>query len=49
MNKVSVIIPVFIAMPFLKETVTSVFEQSHTNIEMIAFDDSPTDWFLEYL
>lgn len=46
---VSVIIPVFNAMPFLKETLASVCEQSYTNIEIIAIDDGSTDGSLEYL
>jgi glycosyltransferase involved in cell wall biosynthesis len=49
MNKVSVIIPIYNAMPFLKETLASLNKQSYQNLEIIAIDDGSTDGSLEYL
>ncbi|MBP1839110.1 glycosyltransferase family 2 protein [Formosa algae] len=41
--KVSVVIPLYNASTFLKETIDSVLNQSHTNIEIIIIDDHSTD------
>ena len=46
---VSVIIPVFNAMPFLEETLNSVFHQSYDNIEIIVVDDGSKDGSVEFL
>ncbi|MEH6535208.1 MAG: glycosyltransferase family 2 protein [Psychroserpens sp.] len=49
MQLVSVIIPVYNAMPFFKETMTCVIEQTYSNIEIIIIDDGSTDESLHYL
>ena len=41
--KVSVVIPLYNASTFLKETICSVLHQSYTNIEIIIIDDNSTD------
>ncbi|OGK62716.1 hypothetical protein A2334_00705 [Candidatus Roizmanbacteria bacterium RIFOXYB2_FULL_38_10] len=40
---VSVIIPVFNGSPFLEETITSVFNSTYKNIEVLLIDDGSTD------
>ena len=40
---VSVVIPVYNVEPYLYECVTSVVEQTYTNIEIILVDDGSTD------
>ncbi|WP_317231435.1 glycosyltransferase family 2 protein [Subsaxibacter sp. CAU 1640] len=47
--KVSVIIPCFNSMPFLKETLESVMAQSYSHLEIIVIDDHSTDGSHEYL
>lgn len=46
---VSVIIPVFNAAPFLKDSLESVINQTYSNIEIICIDDGSTDNSLEIL
>ncbi|MGV8815436.1 MAG: glycosyltransferase family 2 protein [Gelidibacter sp.] len=48
-NLVSVIIPNYNSIEFIKETLDSVFNQSYPNIEVIVVDDSSTDSSLAYL
>ena len=47
--KVSVIIPCFNSLQFIKETLDSVLKQSYPNIEIIVIDDNSTDGSFEYL
>ena len=47
--KISVIIPCYNAIRFLKDTLDSVFRQNHSNLEIIVIDDGSTDGSLEYL
>ncbi|WP_179004962.1 glycosyltransferase family 2 protein [Winogradskyella forsetii] len=46
---VSVIIPNYNGLEFIKETLNSVFQQSHKEIEVIVVDDGSTDGSFEYL
>jgi glycosyltransferase involved in cell wall biosynthesis len=46
---VSIIIPCYNYQDFVEETITSVFRQSHTNIECIVVNDGSTDKSLEKL
>lgn len=46
---VSIIIPCFNSLPFLKETLTCAFNQTYPNIEIIVIDDNSTDGSYEYL
>ena len=43
MSIVSVIIPTFNADEFISETIQSVLNQSHTDLELIVVDDCSTD------
>lgn len=49
MPAVSVLLPVYNAMPYLKEAIASVLSQTFTDIEVIALDDASTDGSLDYL
>jgi len=49
MPAVSVLLPVFNAMPYLKEAVASILNQTFSDLELIAIDDASTDGSLEYL
>lgn len=40
---VSVVVPVFNVMPFLKRCIDSISQQTYTNIEIILIDDGSTD------
>lgn len=46
---VSVIIPNYNSINFIKETLDSVFDQSYENIEIIIVDDGSTDGSFEYI
>ena len=46
---VSVIIPVYNAAPFLKDSIESVIAQTYSNIEIICINDGSTDNSLEIL
>jgi glycosyltransferase involved in cell wall biosynthesis len=49
MPAVSVLMPVYNAMPFLKDAVASILNQTFTDLELIALDDASSDGSLEYL
>lgn len=46
---VSVIIPVYNAMPYLQEAVKSIIDQTFTDYELIFVDDGSTDTSLNFL
>lgn len=46
---VSVIMPVYNGMPFLKQATKSILEQTYKNFEFIIIDDSSTDNTFQYL
>ncbi|WP_179022245.1 glycosyltransferase family 2 protein [Winogradskyella forsetii] len=46
---VSVIIPNYNGLEFIKETLNSVYKQTHKEIEVIVVDDGSTDGSFEYL
>lgn len=48
-DRVSVIIPCFNGLKFIKDTLESVFIQSYPNLEVIVIDDGSTDGSYEYL
>jgi glycosyltransferase involved in cell wall biosynthesis len=48
-DKVSVVIPVYNTAKFLRESIDSVLNQTHPNIEIIAVNDGSTDNSLEVL
>jgi glycosyltransferase involved in cell wall biosynthesis len=41
--KVSVIVPIYNQLPFIRETVDSVLAQDHPNLELVLSDDGSTD------
>jgi glycosyltransferase involved in cell wall biosynthesis len=47
--RISVVMPVYNAMPYLPEAVRSIFEQTYPEFELIALDDGSTDGSLAYL
>ncbi len=47
--KISVIMAVYNGMPFLKEAVKSILDQSYRNLEFIVVNDASTDDTLKYL
>lgn len=49
MKKVSVIIPVYNASPYIKECISSVLSQTYKNIEVICINDGSTDDSLNIL
>jgi glycosyltransferase involved in cell wall biosynthesis len=49
MPAVSVLLPVFNAMPYLQEAVRSILNQTFDDLELIALNDASTDGSLEYL
>ena len=49
MNKISIIMPVFNSLSFLKKTIESVKSQTYKNWELIIIDDNSTDGSKNYL
>lgn len=47
--KVSVIVPVYNQLPYIRETVDSVLAQDHPNVELVLSDDGSTDGTSEIL
>jgi glycosyltransferase involved in cell wall biosynthesis len=47
--KISVIVPIYNQRPFIRETVDSVLEQDHANVELVLSDDGSTDGTTEIL
>lgn len=43
MSKVSIIIPIYNTSPYLERCIRSCFEQTHTDLEIIAINDGSTD------
>jgi teichuronic acid biosynthesis glycosyltransferase TuaG len=48
-DRVSVIMPVYNAAPWMRRSIDSVLKQSHANLELIAIDDGSTDESLAIL
>jgi glycosyltransferase involved in cell wall biosynthesis len=49
MPKVSVVMPAYNALPFLEKAVTSILDQTHTDLELLVADDASTDSTKAYL
>ena len=49
MNKLTVVMPVYNNMPYLKQAIKSVIKQNFKNWEMIISDDQSTDGSIEFL
>lgn len=47
--KVSIVMPVYNALPYLDEAVRSIFAQTYTNWELIIVDDASTDGSWEFV
>lgn len=47
--KVSVVIPVYNGMPYLKETVEGILNQTYSNFELLLINDGSTDASEEYI
>ena len=48
-NKITIVIPVYNSMPYLKQAIKSVIKQNFKNWEMIISDDQSTDGSIEFL
>lgn len=49
MEKISVVMPAYNAIPFIEEAVRSVLQQTYTNIEFLIADDGSTDGTKAYI
>ena len=49
MNKITVIMPVWNGMPFLRKAISSVINQRYKNWQLIISDDGSTDGTVDYL
>ena len=49
MKKVSIVMPAYNALPFLKKAVDTILNQTHANIELLVADDASSDGTKEYL
>lgn len=47
--KVTVVIPIYNGMPYLKETVESIINQTYSNFELLLINDGSTDESEEYI
>jgi glycosyltransferase involved in cell wall biosynthesis len=45
---ISVIIPAYNSMPYLRETLQSIFNQTHQADEILVIDDGSTDWTVAF-
>ena len=43
MNKISVIIPMYNAEPFIRQCIRSVTDQTYRNLEILVIDDGSVD------